>query len=469
MLVSSAVAAVLVLSFPSVTAAQDGDTAPVATDDAAKDSAKESAKVPAADASDEAEVQEGSASPEEVTTSQLQGVAVFVLPKNAASADGAGLLQDMMRTQVRGFANVEVRSRVVEPRSIKSRLSSIIENGYRKLNDGDEDGAKVVFDGVLGHLRAHKGPFNKRMMAQTLKGLAVAHEMGGNTKQATRFINASLNFWPDQKPLEYAYSKDVFKLFSKVEKSRVTTLRASLEIACGIEGATVFVDGANQGDSPATVKGLHAGGHWVQVRAEGYHTVAKWVELAAGKATKLELELEKAADFKETSELVSKLASARTKKAAAEISAALANAINTDKALVVTAQARRKGFELKGWALTEQGVTAVRRKVGANLMTELNQIVASTLGLTAKDPSVASAAPSLGAPRKMSLVENQVEGDPQALGPHFDDEEFYETWWFWTATGGVVVTSIVLGIVLSAEPEVPRGSLDLTLTRVPAN
>ena len=60
----------------------------------------------------------------------------------------------------------------------------------------------------------------------------------------------------------------------------------------------------------------------------------------------------------------------------------------------------------------------------------------------------------------MSLVENQAAGGSQTLGPHFDDEEFYETWWF---------CDIVLGIVLSTEPEVPRGSLDLTLTRVPAN
>ena len=193
MLVSSAIAAALVLSFPSVTAAQDGDTASGATDAAAKDSAKESAKASAAEAPGQPEAPAGSASPEEVTIPQLQGVAVFVLPKNAASADGAGLLQDMMRTQMQGFANVEMRSRVVEPRSIRSRLSSIIENGYRKLNDGDEEAAEVVFNGVLGHLRAHKGPFNKRMMAQTLKGLAVAHEMGGNTKQATRFITALIS------------------------------------------------------------------------------------------------------------------------------------------------------------------------------------------------------------------------------------------------------------------------------------
>ena len=139
-LVSSAVAAVLALSFPSVTAAQDGDAAPVATDDAAKDSTKESSEAPATEDPGQPEAREGSASPEEVTTPTLEGVSVFVLPKNEASVDGAELLQSMMRTQVQGFANVEMRSRVVEHeasnRSFLPSSRMVIGNSMMAMRKG---------------------------------------------------------------------------------------------------------------------------------------------------------------------------------------------------------------------------------------------------------------------------------------------------------------------------------------------
>ena len=471
-LASGALLAALLVAFPSQGLAGDEPATPK-TDDVSDSQAKvtgedaASADTPAQDASNTTSENEDL---EEVPSaaSPLNGVSVFVVAKNDASVDGAELLQDMLRSQLENFGPIEIRSRAGEARSISSAMSKNVEDGFRAINDGNEERAVEILEKAFSVLKAHTGPLDKRLMAQSLKGLAVAYAMDGKTKKAAKFIEASLNFWPEQKPLEYAYSKDVFQLFTTVEKARVTTLRASLDVSSQTKGATIYVDGEKQGSSPASVKGLHAGGHWVAVRAEGYQTAVNWIELKAGQPSNLEIELEQSADSEETAQLVSKLASARTKKAATEVAAALANAIGTDKALVISAQARRKGFELKGWALTGEGITSVRKKVGANLMAELSEILSSSLVLTPKSASAETDVVSLGAPRKMSLVKTEGSDGGQELGPQFEESEFYETWWFWTATGGAVLTGVVLGLVLSAEPEVPKGSLNLTLSRVPA-
>ena len=397
----------------------------------------------------------------------LQGVAVFVLPKNDASAAGAELLQDMLRTQLSSFSGVEVRSRAGSARSISKDVARVIEDGFRAVNDNEEEKAIPLFSKALDALKGHTGALDKRLMARALKGLAVAHAMDGDTKKAKALMNSSLNFWSAQKPLEYAYNIDVFNLYSFVEKSRDSVAPASLQVACSAPGAVFFFDGEKQGASPLSLNDLSPGGHWVRVEAEGFQTASKWVELKPGTVTEVEMSLTETADAKATAALLSKLALSRKKKIAGQNGVQLASAIGAERVLVIRAQSRRKGFDLKGWVVSGASVAAVKKKVGANLVAELNDILSSSLELT---PLVATdeVDPSLGGPRKLSLVKVETASGEQTLAPKPSEPEFYETWWFWTATGGAVVTGVILGLVLNTEPEVPRGNLNITVSRVPA-
>jgi hypothetical protein len=470
--------AALFVSVPVEVRAEDKPKASDAAEIPAKPEAATAPKEVDAPATQEADKPEAPVAPETVSPVEseketeaakpsLQGVAVFVLPKTDASADGAELLQDMLRSQLSSFSGVELRSRAVSARSISRDVARVIEDGFRAVNDNEEEKAIPLFTKALDTLKAHTGALDKRLMARALKGLAVSHALDGDTKKAKTLMNSSLNLWPIQKPLEYAYSIDVFNLYSFVEKSRDSASPASFEVACSAPGAVFFFDGEKQGASPLSLKGLSPGGHWVRVEAEGFQTVSKWVELKAGMGTELEIALVEAADAKMTAELLSKLAVSRKKKSAGEIGEQLSSAIGADRILVIRAKARRKGFDLKGWSVSGAAVTTVKKKVGGNLLTELNDMLMSSLELT-PPAGTDDVDTSLGGPRKLSLVKVETANGEQILAPKPSEPEFYETWWFWTATGGAVVTGVILGLVLNTEPEVPRGSLNITVSRVPA-
>jgi hypothetical protein len=67
-----------------------------------------------------------------------------------------------------------------------------------------------------------------------------------------------------------------------------------LLVTAGQEPAVVFVDGLRVAVAPATLPGLSAGEHVVELRS-GSHTLRRVVQIQAGRATYLEVEFTRGA------------------------------------------------------------------------------------------------------------------------------------------------------------------------------
>jgi hypothetical protein len=293
--------------------------------------------------------------------------------------------------------------------------------------------------------------------------------MNGELATARGLISGSLNLWPEQKAVEYAYDMDAFHVFGYVKKMRETAQRGSLNILSETPGATVFLDGKKQGEAPQELRGLLPGPHWIEVEADGHARKVMSIAVVTGAPIDREVKLAKAPSMDAPTKAIEELAAATRRKSATALGSGLLKGLGADQAIVLVASARRDRFDIRGWAIGPEGAVAIRGKIGDDLIEELNTILSKSFGLIAPSEGEAENV-SLGGPPTKSLVEVTAEDGSKTLTPKPEiDEPFYETWWFWTAAGGVVATAVgvAIGVVLSAEPDVPRGNLGITLNRVP--
>lgn len=402
-----------------------------------------------------------------VKTPALAGVAIFVLPKNEASTAGAELLQDMLRTQLNTFARVEPRQLMAAARSVSSSVAPRVEAGFRALADKDHASALGHFTWAINTLKSHNGLVDKRLLARAFKGLGVSLVMSEDENGAKNAIAASLNLWPNQKGVEYAYTMKAFHLFGQLKKQRETEAHGTLEVTSATPGAVLILDGKREGELPQTLRSLPQGEHWMEVEAPGHLRLAQSITITGGPQQTVALTLTADGGMEGAALVVKSITQQRAKKKAAERLKTLSGSLGAEKVLVLVAGSRRNSFELRGWAFTPDGTRAIRQTVGDDLVAELAALLHERLALAPAPESLPS---TLGGPPAASLVRVTQANGESTLAPQPDVEpEFYDTWWFWTATGGAVATTvaIVLAVVLGGEPEVPRGVLDITLRPVP--
>lgn len=419
------------------------------------------------------------------TPAAAKPLAVFVTPAKADAESDARLLEQFMRDQV---ATLEGATLVTGagPGVTPPNVADSVEAGYRMLNDyatAKPDakpslaGAITAFSGARDALVAHEGPLGeagRRLLARTLKGLAVALATTGKNEEAQPLVRDSLNLWPEQSAMEYAWSKEAYTLFGFAAKMRESKKAGSLAIEAE-PGFRVVVDGRPRGYTPATVTDLAPGLHWVELSRDGYTTLGQSVEIGEGEEKKVALAPAARGDKEAFEAALAKAAKARSAKRAAGPLGDVMRITGAEALIVVRGEVKKGAFQLRGWASgAEPKPIKVEIPRDASLRDNLQKLLTDTFGVAAGGSGAPD--PSLGGPPKTSVFAETGgagEAGDKIADPEVEEgeegaesEAFYETWWFWTAVGvGVAgATAGILVAVLGGEDEEPvvrTGTLEI--------
>jgi hypothetical protein len=239
------------------------------------------------------------------------------------------------------------------------------------------------------------------------------------------------------------YPADFYELF---EETRVRLLtdgaRGSLEVTTEPAGAEVFVDGRSLGPAPATGEALLAGAHYVTVRALGYRELIVRVEVGADRTSRVTLPLEEAG-----SALLLRQNLPRIRRELGQ----------------PTAGPAIRGID--GYLPVNQIMLGVisPAAVGRLSVSLYLYDLRTNFLLSHRDTTLAlgDAAGEASAQLARDLYDGvDLSGAVEAPDdrPDFDSTSIFETWWFWTAVGVVLVSGVVVATqVGGGEPGIPSG------------
>jgi len=409
-----------------------------------------------------------SAAPKGAAPSTSRRVALLVVPAKAAWAEDAAAVESLMREELGTLEGIEALTMATAPRGLPPSLAQAVEEGNRALSDKRAADALAAFERALSGLEASAAKMNVRLLAQALKGKAVALALAGRTDEARPFIRDTLAIWPRQAPGEWAYTPEVMNLFTFVRHTEGQRKSGMVELTSTPSGAWVRVDGKDRGATPLTLRDERPGRHWVEVAAPGHVRVARWVEVQPEATAKVAIALTESPNRAEVQELKARALKARRGPEAAEILEALRAATAADSVIVLRLRARgRKGYELTGWQATAGGPTLPVRATlarDAGMLTAAQTLLSGLLGADVAKAPAGLPAPLSGPPAP-TLAKGAPQGDDQGdavVPPGVEDVALYERWWFWAAVGGAVATTaVILAVTLSGDDAAGDGRLGL--------
>lgn len=404
------------------------------------------------------------------TLAASRAVALLVVPAKASVSEDAAAVESLMREELGTLEGVEALTMAAGPRALPASAAQAVEEGNRALNDKQAVPALAAFDRALAGLTASAAKMSVRLLAQALKGKAVALALAGRTDEARPFIRDTLAIWPSQTPGEWAYTPEVMNLFTFTRHAEGERKSGMLEVSTTPPGAWVRVDGKARGATPLTSRDERPGRHWVELAAAGHVRVARWVEVEPETTAKVALTLMEAPNRAEVAELAARALKARRGPEAGEIMEALRASAGADSVIVLKLRARnRKGYELTGWQGTEGGPAVPVKATLARDAGMLPAAQALLSGLLGADVARASAGPPapLGGPPAPTLAKGATPGDggePGLGADGVEDVALYERWWFWAAVGGAVTaTAVILAVTLSGDDAAGNGTLGLQI------
>ena len=412
-------------------------------------------------------------------------VALYVRARSANTAEHAALLEELLREQLASLQDVTVAVVDGVPASPGAAVSEQIEAAYRALNDpkllelpADTVRAtiQVPFERAYRDLIAWPGPLDRRLMARTIKGKALAHILLNEAPKAAAAIQDSLTLWPDQRAVEWAYTPDAYRLFTRISEGQGDLRKGAVRIESTPPGAKVSVDGRSRGNAPVTISNLPPGAHWVEVGLDGHARLARFVSVSADETALWEASLTALPSLPRLQELAAGLPGNRTPSKAAAGVEALRALSGADEVIILDLALRKEAYTLTGWhgvAGADGGAilpTRLSAKIpeSGGMLGAAQAFVSTTVG-SAPAPPATDAEASLGGPAVKSVM--GLDGKARDELPDVAETEFYETWWFWTIIGGVVAVGATVAIVLALTGEddvtAPTGNVAITVNSLP--
>ncbi|PIE19444.1 MAG: hypothetical protein CSA66_02340 [Proteobacteria bacterium] len=404
-----------------------------------------------------------------------QRAALFVVSKRNSVAGEAKVLQSLMRDELGKLAGiVAVGAYGDSATPIGQTVGPDVEAGFRALNERDGAAAEAAFRKAYDQLSAYRGPFDKRLMARTLKGLAVASVLTGRLPAAEQMVNAALNLWPDQQAAEYGWTLDARTAFRDVERKRIEQPLGSVELTSEPSGAEIRVGGDLKGFTPLTVQGLGPGAHWFEATLDGYARGGTFVDVMPGQGGIAHIDLD---PLRDKGAIEAALRNVQRLIRSTKSAGPLANLQRLTAAhyvIVLQVDKRRGNYQFDGWV--RSGSEAPERlnvtfAEDANLVTNLQGLLSTTLQ--------AEVAPGddvfvLDGPPQASVM----DGDSLYIDPNdpiFKEDKRHgsdpitEQWWFWAIAGTAAAALVVGGVYLFSsddEGSGPAGNVLINLNRL---
>ncbi len=185
----------------------------------------------------------------------MRGFVLFLawaLATGTVSADQVDIPPDDMPPEVRAAMDADI----------------LINEGIALRETGDDAGALQRFE------RAHERSPSPRALTQ----IALAEAALGRWLAADEHLGSAL-----QTDDEWIEAR---RTVLQAEHRRIAGRLGSLEVLCDIEGAELLVDGRVTGSFPLEPVRLVAGSVRIEIRADGYYSVRRTVDIEAGGLTR---------------------------------------------------------------------------------------------------------------------------------------------------------------------------------------
>jgi hypothetical protein len=401
-----------------------------------------------------------------------QRIALFVLPQKGTSTEVSTVIQTLVRQQLAELEQVRVLTGSPDPiTSVAAKLRSEVENAYRALNDRKYAGSLGLFQTVYQAIIRYEGPFEQRLMARTVKGLAVSLAATGNTTKAKEMMRTGFNLWPGQAAGDYAYTLAVQNLFKEVEKEFEGAAAGKIDIVSEPPGAVVRVNGTVKGYTPYTVEEAPAGPSWVSVQLDGHIRQGTFVDVASGKMAGHGFALQPVRNEAAYKTLMRNVWRTFTRER--KVGTALEDLrtfLRADGIIFLQLTARRS-YALKGWYVGATPNAIPLRgsfNPGATLLKDIQSWLAQSLNRKVEptlDPL------PLDAPPQASVIvsdSDMIFIDPNDPILQTKKAEVADPitgkWWFWAIIGGATASVAGMVAVMLGEQGKAKGPVgDLTI------
>lgn len=413
-----------------------------------------------------------------------RSVACFVVPRDDGQAQAAAVMSTILRAEMAKLSGVVVRSGAPSGNpDAGAEAERLTEEGFRALDSSDRTGALTRFERAFDLLAQNPGVGSVRLHAKVAKGFGIAAFFGGNTTKATELIKRSLLLYPEQKPVEYAYSVDVKNVFDFAKQDINSRSPGNIEVRSTPDSAEVTLDGVFKGYTPITLSSVPAGSHLVEVSKDGYLRWSSTAIVPDGGRVATEAPLTAATNKSDFDRALAEVTRSLNPQKFGRAAEGLMKAVDAREALVVRAALSANGFEIDGFVRDLGGNTrplqaSIARD--ANFYKTIQDTLANALGAAVELKTAGS--DSLGAPpreisdavmKESADVGGEVVIDPMKdmftdVGKKDTEVPITKTWWFWTivGVGTAAVVGTITGIVLAtSDDEAETGSVgDLSIT-----
>ena len=401
-----------------------------------------------------------------------QRIALFVLPAKGTPSEVTTVVQTLVRQKLATLEKVRVLTGSPDPiTSVVAKLRADVEKAYRTLNDRKYSESLKLFQTTYQALIRFEGPFQQRLMARTVKGLAVSLAATGNTNKAKEMMRTCYNLWPGQAAGDYAYTLDVQNLFKEIEKEISGAATGKIDVVSEPPGAVVRVNGVVKGYTPYTVEDAAAGPNWVSVQLDGHIRQGAFVDVASGKMAGHGFALQPVRNESAYKTLIRNVL--RMFKRSRKIGSALEDLrtfLRADGIIFLQLTARRT-YALSGWHVGATPNAVPLRgsfNPGATMLNDIQAWLSQSLNRKIDAPLDPL---PLDAPPQASVVVSDADmifidpNDPilQTKKAEVADP-ITGKWWFWAIVGGATASVAGMVAVMLGEQGQAKGPVgDLTI------
>lgn len=371
-------------------------------------------------------------------------VAVFVLGKDGEPLPAAtrATLQVTMERALEGDERLEIVDQDTElakqagqvPIEAISEARGLARAGEELLRRGKAEPARIKLEQASRHLAEVLAWTSKQELARAQFLLGAALAVDGEKKAAIAAFVALLAWRADFVADPEIWPEKVLPLWEKAQQKVTKLDGGSIEISSSPEGAMAYVDGRFVGFTPTVVEGLPAATHYVTVRMYGRTRSVTAVKVSDKRPSTLEVTLEPSPDIDRLRDSIDAIAAGVGKEQAnAEIQAAfgdLSELLLVDHAAVLVAPDGAGPYQ--GYVYAVEGGTLLAK---------------AQLELGERDPEDAFAELAVDLYEQISFEPKEAP-PPKKPGRKGKKTPFYAKWWFWSAVGAVVVSSVAVPLLL---------------------
>lgn len=274
-----------------------------------------------------------------------------------------------------------------------------LEQARKEAKRGSDAALALEMKNATGHYEEALELYARAMpiladldeVARCLFDLGAAQVDAKAADKAAESFRRALVLNPAVRADRVRHNPDVVRTFEKVLKQHERSKRGSLTLTGEPKGADVYMDGKRVGTLPASLSALHAGEHWLSVRAPGRLPFSARFAIEERKVAKLEVFLVE----RETRTLVDRVAELLASDAVADASELTRFAAERKAKVVALVQARSGQFNVRFFD-TEREWLSVRGRE-ATVAAALAWIEKTLAGAPTEEPVRPSASPAAAA------------------------------------------------------------------------